>query len=83
MNYDRRLIRETEHLQVFLVPGEGGGELVRLGREFGLVEAEGLDELGVRFLDPVVDFREERDVPVLHHLGDVLELWIGLGLKTV
>ena len=74
MNYDRRLIRETEHLQVFLVPGEGGGELVRLGREFGLVEAEGLDELGVRFPYSVVDVGEERDVQVLVNLGDVLEL---------
>ena len=63
------------HLQVFLVPREGGCELVRLGREFGLVEAERLDELGVRVLDAVVDVGEERYVEVLHpNLGDVLEL---------
>ena len=61
-------------LQVFLVPGEGCGELVGLARELCLVEAEGLDELGVRFPDAVVDVGEERDVQVLVNLGDVLEL---------
>ena len=49
--------------------------MVGLWREFGLVEAEGLDELGVGLPDAVVDVGEERDVQVLHpDLGDVLEL---------
>ena len=61
--------------QVFLVSGEGGGELVGLWRELGLVEAEGLDELGVGLADAVVHVGEERDVQVLHpDLCDVLEL---------
>ena len=63
------------HSQVFLVSGECGGELVGLWRKLGLVEAEGLDELGVGLADAVVDVGEERDVQVLHpDLGDVLKL---------
>ena len=61
--------------QIFFVPRESGCELVGTDFELLLVIFEGLDELGDRTLDSLVDIREDRDLEILHFdLGDVVKL---------